>query len=138
MLLAALISAGTTLFAHGHPEGTGDSTKQFLLIVRYKTNTPSPSPDAMKTIGAHWGAFLGQLAQSGKLVIGYRPGTEGKTISGSTKTIRQGAYDDKEVVSSIFVIRAGSMDEATEIAKKCPIYETDGSVEVREIGNTAN
>jgi hypothetical protein len=113
----------------------GDSTKQFLLIIRYKANTPQPSQEEIKTIGAHWGAFIGDLAQSGKLVTGYRPGTEGRTISGTAKRAKDGAYGDKDVVSSIFVIKAGSMEEATEIAKKCPIYEMDGSVEVRAIVN---
>ena len=38
------------------------------------------------------------------------------------------------VVSSIFVInRARSMEEAAEIARKCPVYEMNGSVEVRAI-----
>jgi hypothetical protein len=138
LLLAALVCVGTGLFAHGRTGVPADSTKQFLLIIRYKADTPPPSQEEMKTIGAHWGAFIGDLAQSGKLVTGYRPGMEGKTISGSAKTTRDGAYGDKEVVSSIFVIRAGSMEEATEIAKRCPIYEMDGSVEVRPIGNTAN
>jgi hypothetical protein len=135
MLLAALVCAGTGLFALGRTGVPGDSTKQFLLIVRYKANTPQPSQEQMKTIGTHWGAFIGELAQSAKLVTGYRPGTEGKTISGSTKAAKDGAYGDTEVVSSIFVIKAGSMEEAAEIAKKCPIYEMDGSVEVRAIVN---
>lgn len=113
-------------------------SRQMLLIIRYKADTPPPSQEEMKTIGAHWGNFIGELAQSGQLVTGYRPGTEGKTISGSAKTTKDGAYGDKEVVSSIFVIRAGSMEQAAEIAKKCPIYEMDGSVEVRPISNTAN
>ena len=138
LLLAALVCAGSTLFARGQTIVPGDSTKQFLLIVRYKANMPQPSQEEMKNIGAHWGAFIGELAQSGKLVTSYRPGMEGRTISGSAKTTRDGAYGDKEVLSSIFVIRAGSMEEASEIAKKCPIYEMDGSVEVRPISNTAN
>jgi len=136
LLSAALVCAGTGLFAHGRAGLPVDSAKQFLLIIRYKANAPQPSQEEMNTIGAHWGAFIGELAKSGKLVTGYRPGTVGKTISGSTKTAKDGAYGDKEVVSSIFVIKAGSMEEATEIAKKCPIFEMDGSVEVRAIVNT--
>jgi hypothetical protein len=135
MLMAALVCGGTGLFARGRVGVPADSAKQFLLIVRYKVGTPQPTQEEMKTIGARWGAFIGQLTQSGKLVTGYRPGTEGKRISGSAKTAKDGADGDKEVVSSIFVIKASSMDEATEIAKKCPVYEMDGSVEVREVIN---
>src|SRR5258708_37714459 len=135
ILLAALVCAGTGIFERGRAGVQVDSTKQFLLIARYKANTPPPSQEEMKTIGAHWGAFIGELAQSGKLVTGYRPGTEGRTISGSAKTAKEGTNGDKEVVSSIFVIKAANMEEAAEIAKKCPIYEMDGSVEVRAVIN---
>jgi hypothetical protein len=122
ILLAALVCAGTSLFAHGRAGVPGDSARQFLLIVRNKVGTPQPTQEELKTIGAHWGAFIGELAQSGKLVMGYRPG-------------KDGAYGDKEVLSSVFVIKAGSLEEAAEMAKKCPIYEMDGSVEVRAIVN---
>ena len=134
LFLTALVCAAISVFARGSARISRDSTKQFLLIIRYKANTPPPSQEEMKTIGAHWGAFIGQLAQSGKLVTSYRPGAEGKTITGTSKTAREGAYGDKEVVSSIFVIKADSMEQAEEIAKKCPIYEMDGSVEVRAVG----
>jgi hypothetical protein len=83
--------------------------------------------------------FLGGLAQTGKLVTGYRSATGGKTIQGSSRTGKDGAYAaDREVVSSIIVIRASGMDEASAIAKNCPIYEFDGSVEIRPVLNTAN
>ena len=131
LFIAALACISTAVFAQGN---TADSTQQFLLIIRYKSNMAVPSSEAMKTIGQHWGQFIGELAQSGKLVTGYRPGTGGKTISGNAKTTTDSVYAaDNEVVSSIFVIKAANLEEATAIAQKCPIYEMDGSVEIRPI-----
>src|ERR1700683_2089954 len=124
MFLAALVCAGTSLFAHGRAGVPGDSTKQFLLIVRYKANTPPPSQEEMKTIGAHWGTFIGELSQSGKLVTGYRPGTEGKTISGSAKTTREGVYEDKAGVQGFLNRR--SISHAFEWGPK--VGETSNSI----------
>jgi hypothetical protein len=136
MLLSAVILTSTILFAHPHP---ADSTQQYLLIVRYKPNAPRLSDDALKTNQQHWGAWIGHLSQTGKLVTGYRPVTGGKTISGSAKTAKDEPYGaDKEVVSSIFIISAASPAEADGIARTCPIYETDGSIEIRPITDTAH
>ena len=135
-LVAALACLGYGVFAQ---QKTGDTTRQFLLIVRYKSDMKMPDADALKTNGQHWGSFIGGLAQSGKLVSGYRPANEGRTITGAAKTTKEGVYDmGKEVVSSILVIKAATIDEATAIAQKCPIYEFGGSVEIRVINNMAN
>jgi hypothetical protein len=63
----------------------------------------------------------------------------GRTISGNDKVVQEGAYvGDKAVESAFFVVKAANLDEATEIPKKCPIYELGGSVEIREVMNMAN
>lgn len=135
-LLLAIILSSTTLFAQTHP---ADSTQQYLLIVRYKPHAPKLSDDALKTNQQHWGAWIGHLAQTGKLVTGYRPTTGGTTISGTARTAKDEPYgSDKEVVSSIFIIKAAGANEADAIARTCPIFETDGSIEIRSIGDMAH
>jgi len=151
LLIAVFASISPCLFAPAnagnssnsrnisHTRNIQDSTQQFLLIIRSKANMPTPSPEALKTIGQHWGQFMGDLAQSGKLVIGYRPGIDGKTIAGNAKTAKTGVYAaDKEVVSSILIIKAASLEEASLIAQKCPIYEMEGSVEIRPVTNVTH
>lgn len=126
-------------FAQGFAQQQGGTDRQFMLIVRYRMDAPAPATELVKTNGQHWGQFIGELAKSGKLVTGLRPQQTGRTISGKDKSVQEGAYvADKAVVSSFFVIKAGSLTEATEIAKQCPIYELGGSVEIREVTNTAN
>jgi hypothetical protein len=110
-----------------------------MLIVRYRTDAPAPSADLMKTNGQHWEEFIGDLAKSGKLLSGVRPQQTGRTITGQDKTVQESAYvGDKTVVSAFFVVKAASLDDATEIAKKVPIYELGGSVEIREVMNSTN
>jgi hypothetical protein len=68
------------------------------------------------------------------LVTGYRPAGTGKTISGKEKVEKDSVYiANKELVSSLIIIKATSLEEAGVIAKKCPIYEFDGSVEIRPL-----
>jgi len=123
----------------GFAQQQGGDSKQFMLIVRYRTDAPAPSAELMKTNGEHWGQFIADVAKSGKLVSGLRPQQTGRTIAGHDKTVQESAYvGDKAVVSAFFVVKAASLDEATEIAKKVPIYEMGGSVEIREIMNNSN
>lgn len=136
MLFLVILLSSSTLFAHTHP---ADSTQRYLLIVRYKPNGPKLSEDASRTNQQHWGVWIGRLAQTGKLVTGYRPAAGGKTISGNAKTSKDEPYGaDGEIVSSIFIIKAGNLEEADVIARSCPIYETDGSVEIRPISDMAH
>jgi len=50
------------------------------------------------------------------------------------KQITDGPYaESKEIVGGYLGIKANDLDEAIEIAKGCPIFDYDGSTEVREI-----
>ena len=113
--------------------------QQYLLIFRFKSNFVPPSQEAVQKNIKHWQDYMGDLAQTGKLVSGFRPSDQGKTITGMHKTIHEGVYvSNNELVSSFIIINATSMDEAGEIAGKCPIFEFDGSVEIRPIADKAN
>ena len=113
------------------------SKTQLMLIIRSKANA-KPSAEAIQTNIKHWQTYMGDLAKSGKLANGYRPGNDGETISGTNKTTTKGSYSSGgEVVSSFLIINAKDADEAREIAAKCPVFELDGSVEIRSLMNVA-
>ncbi|WP_161596767.1 YciI family protein [Chitinophaga vietnamensis] len=133
LLLSALLAlAATGLFAQ---QKDNKDLKQYMLIVRYNTDA-KPDPATIKDNMQHWGAFIGGLAQEGKLVTGLRPAQEGRTISGKDKAVKEGPYvANNDIVSSFFVVKAADLDDATTIAKKCPIYELGGSVEIRAVMN---
>ena len=118
---------------------TNSSMQEYLLIFRFKSNFVPPSQDSLQANIRRWQDYMTNLAQSGKLVSGFRPSNEGKTISGSGKQTRDGVYiANNDLVSSVIIVKAASMDEACEIARKCPIFEFDGSIEIRPLMNTVN
>ena len=64
--------------------------------------------------------------------LGYPP--SGKTVLGRDKLVTDGPYaETKDLVSGTLVFDAGSLEEAAELARGCPILELDGSVEVRPV-----
>jgi hypothetical protein len=131
-LLIIILFTCSSLFAQQKTKS------QFLLIVRFKADFKPASDEAVKTNIKHWQDYMGNLAQSGDLVAGYRPAGDGLTISGTDRTLTSNVYvANDELVSSILVINAADMDAAKTIADKCPVFEFGGSVEVRAVLNTA-
>jgi len=113
------------------------ANQQFILIICSKANA-RPSQESIQTNIKHWQAYMGDLAKNGKIASGYRPANDGETISGSNKTSTKGFYTaNGEVVSSFLIINTKDMTEAKEIASKCPVFELDGSVEIRALVNVA-
>jgi hypothetical protein len=89
-------------------------------------------------LGAHlekWKVWLGDLAKKGH---NDEPGqllqNSGKLVRGSARTVTDGPYAEaKDMVTGTLLIVADSLDAATTLALGCPVYEFDGSVEVRPI-----
>ncbi|HMH32783.1 MAG TPA: YciI family protein [Puia sp.] len=118
---------------------SNSAKQQYLIVFRFKSNFLPPSQDVLQVNIKHWQEYMGSLAKAGNLVSGFRPVNEGKTITGSGKTIKEGSYiANNELISSVIIINASSIEEATEIANKCPIFEFGGSAEVRQLIGTAN
>jgi hypothetical protein len=89
-------------------------------------------------VGAHlqkWMVWLGELDKKGQSEPGgQRLDMSGKTVRGRSKTVTDGPFAEaKDLVTGALVIKAPTLEAATEIAKGCPIYEYDGSVEVRPV-----
>ncbi|MBB6498603.1 YciI family protein [Pedobacter cryoconitis] len=111
---------------------------QFILIIRSKNKINAPAATIQANI-RHWQEFMGDLGKSGKIAGGYRPVTEGVTLSGAAKTVKSEAYTaNGEVISSFLIINAADLNEAKQIAAKCPVFELEGSVEIRPVQQTAN
>jgi hypothetical protein len=93
-----------------------------------------PSPTELQEHLAKWTAWTNALLASGRNAGGQplaHPPT-GKTIRGRDRVVTDGPYaESKDLVSGTLVLEATSLEEATELARDCPILEFDGSVEVR-------
>jgi len=84
------------------------------------------------------GKFVERSLREGTLVDtgGLLPSKDGLRIrlAQGKLTINDGPFaESKEVVGGFFVVLAKNLSEAIEIAKECPDYALNGTVEVREV-----
>lgn len=90
-------------------------------------------------LGAHlekWKVWVGELARKGHHEdgVGQPLQMAGKTVRGKGKTVIDGPFAEaKDIVTGTLLVLADSLDAATKLALGCPVYEFDGSVEVRPI-----
>ena len=76
----------------------------------------------------------GGLAEKEVLVDGLPLAKEGQRLVGTSAVLTDGPYaEGKEVVGGYLIVHAASLNDATEIARGCHIFENDGEVEIREI-----
>jgi hypothetical protein len=92
------------------------------------------SPADMEAELAKWGAWIGGIAAQGKFISSDALEPTGKVVKGSKKVITDGPFTEgKELVSGYLLMHAESIDEAVELSYGCPIYDHEGTVEVRKI-----
>lgn len=108
---------------------------EFLLIFRRDADVDAQmTPEQLQDVTKPWQDWMGGLAAQNKLVDrGNRLDPRGKVLKPGN-VITNGPYVEvKESLGGYTVIRAASLDEATELSKGCPILAAGGSVEVRQI-----
>jgi hypothetical protein len=92
------------------------------------------SPEAMEAELAKWGAWIGGIAAQGKFISSDALAPEGKTIRGSKHVITDGPFTEgKELVSGYLLMHAENIEDAVSLSYGCPIYDIEGTVEVRRI-----
>lgn len=108
--------------------------KEFLLLFRsdFVTKDNPPSPEQMQASIKHWQDWMGGIAAQNKLANpGNRLAGTGKVVTANNVVIDGPYADIKESIGGYIIVKAGSLDEATELAKNCPILSIGGNVEVR-------
>lgn len=110
--------------------------QEFLLVFRRDVinNEPSLSPEQLQAMMKPWQDWIGNIAAQNKLVdSGNRLAWDGKVIK-SDSIVTNGPFVElKEAIGGYTIIRANSIEDATELSLGCPILHVGGSVEVREI-----
>lgn len=92
------------------------------------------SKDEMQRNMEDWGKWIKSLAEKGKFIAGEPLGKEAKVIKGTKKVVTDGPFaESKELIGGYLIVEAADINEASEIAKGCPIFEMDGITEVRDI-----
>jgi len=108
--------------------------KDFMFIFRGGSDTLNFSPEEMQQHMQKWFAWIDKLKAEDRYVTGQPLTPTGKTVKGARPVITDGPFaESKEIVGGFFLIKANSIEEASELAKGCPDLPLKGSVEVREV-----
>jgi hypothetical protein len=91
------------------------------------------SPEQMQQLTQKWMQWRTTLEESGHLhSFGERLSGDGKVVRGTAKSVTDGPFVEvKDAIQGYSVIEAKDLEEAAEIAKNCPVLDSDGSVEIR-------
>ncbi|GGH00067.1 hypothetical protein GCM10007415_39950 [Parapedobacter pyrenivorans] len=104
--------------------------KKFVVVVRVPETYDT---ELAKKVGPKWDKTIEYWKAQGVYVESFAFPQPGYIISGRDKHAEPGmiTWGGQKVVS-IVVLQAENMTEATELAKRCPVLDYGGSVEVRE------
>lgn len=92
------------------------------------------SPEDLQAEIQKWQTWIGGIAAQGKLIGSDALYPSGKVVNGSNHLITDGPFvESKEIVGGYLLMQAASLEEAVEAAKGCPVFETEGRVEVRQL-----
>ena|SRR4029077_8315576 len=108
--------------------------KDYMLLFRGGLDFATATPEQIQQAMMKWKTWMEELSKAGYYNHGERLTRAGTVIKGSQKQVVDGPYtESKEVVGGYIAIKASDIQQATEIAKDCPIFNYNGTVEVREI-----
>ena len=106
-----------------------DNRKQFVLVVRVPETYDT---EQAKKVGPEWDKTLAYWKAQGVYVESFPFPQPGAIISGGDRQVQTGMITaGGQKVVSIVVLRATDSAHATELAKRCPVLDHGGSVEVR-------
>lgn len=93
------------------------------------------SPEQRQQMLQQWNAWYDGLVADGKLQQGHPLELEGRVVSGARgERVVDGPYaESKEAIAGYFFLMVSGIDEATEIAKRCPGLAVGVTVEVRPV-----
>ncbi|WP_459212313.1 YciI family protein [Aquimarina rhabdastrellae] len=109
--------------------------KQYMYIIRGGEEMENnASPEEMQEHMEKWQEWMGDLAQKDQLIGGEPLMNEARSLTQKGQHITDRPLaEGKELVGGYIIVKANSLDEATALAKGCPGFEHDCTIEVREI-----
>src|SRR5690242_17905057 len=83
------------------------------------------SPEHMQAHMQKWRAWIDELAKKGHFKSGEPLDSTGKVIARNQKTVTDGPYAEaKDIIGGYLLVAAENLNQATELAKGCPVFET--------------
>ena len=107
---------------------------KFMYLFRSNPEAyQSFSPEQMQRTVKKWMDWRESLEKNGHATeFGQRLDGTGKVVRGKAKAVTDGPYVEvKDFIQGYLLVDARDMDQAVELAKGCPILESDGTVEIR-------
>jgi len=91
------------------------------------------SPEQMQQTMKKWMDWKDALEKNGHIKqFGERLDAAGKVVRGKAKVVTDGPFVEiKDFIQGYIIVTATDINAALELAKGCPILESDGTVEVR-------
>lgn len=110
-----------------------EQLKDYMLLFRMQPSDQQPTQAQLSEMQQQWGTFIGGIASQAKLVSTNRLGFEGILINPSMEIENGISVSNNQTLTGNMAVKASSLNEASEIAKECPVLSMGGSVEVRNI-----
>jgi hypothetical protein len=108
---------------------------EFMLIMRHPDGSKIASPEQMQVWMKQTMDWIGGIAAQNKYVSGTGLLFDDARVVKPHSVVTNGPFGDvAETIGGFMIVRAGSVDEACEFAKGCPVLQGEGnSMEVRRI-----
>ncbi len=109
--------------------------KEFILIFRHEDGHRVASPEQIQTWMKQTMDWIGGIAAQNKFIAGNGLAFDDSCVVGHNSVVTNGPFGEiKETIGGYIIVKAGTVDEAVEFAKGCPVLQGDGnSVEVRRL-----
>ena len=109
--------------------------EKFMLLFRgsdvYQPGQPLEAIQALKQKLIYW---IVDLSSKGVHVASEPLQPSGKQVNGINKALADRPFGEgREIIGGCTIVQAKDIDEAVEIAKGCPILESNASIEIRPI-----
>lgn len=110
-------------------------TETFLLLLRGGISNRDLSADQLQQQIQKYLGWIESLRHNGHFIAGEPLEETGKFLSGKHgHSITDGPFaESKEAVGGYFMIRAKDLTEAVALSQSCPIFDNQGTVEIRPI-----
>lgn len=110
-------------------------SENFMLLLRGGVANRNLSPDQLQRQIERYLTWIEELRRAGHFVSGEPLDETGKVLSGQNGSmLTDGPFtESKEEVGGYFIIRARDLEAAVDLARGCPIFANNGTVEVRRI-----
>ena len=108
--------------------------KEYMLLIRGgDARMAELTEEQTQEHMAKWGSYMGELGQKGHLVGGLPFTQEGRILTNHGTKSDVVRSEAGEPIGGYLQIKADDYDHALGLAKNCPVFEHDGSIEIREI-----